>query len=162
MVDLIVIIEHFSPLGNTFRHNVTVQGMIVICKCDIQNATTLSVTKSKTVFRVMCAQKCCFLRIWWTRLEWRWRPQWYFILKYGCNVEMSYYYPVAKRIKVQGMVVIYKCDIPKTTTLSVTKYKTVFRVICAQDMMFFKNMANMIGVKLKVPMILDIERWIQR
>ena len=60
-------------------------------------------------------------------------------------------------MKVEGVVVIYKSTMQNTTILSVTESETVSRLICIQDMVFAKNMVNLIGVKVKHPMVLEFD-----
>ena len=61
-------------------------------------------------------------------------------------------------IKLEGAVIICKSGMQKTTTLSVTESITVTGVTCAQDMMYAKNVVESIGLKVELPMRLEINK----
>ena len=54
-------------------------------------------------------------------------------------------------------VVSYKSKGQTSTTLSVTESKTVAAVECAQDLLFEKRVLELIGLKVKLPMILHVD-----
>ena len=58
--------------------------------------------------------------------------------------------------KVEGSVVIYISSIQNTTTLLVTESEIVSGMNCAQDMLFTNNVVNSIGMKAKLPILLEI------
>ena len=60
-------------------------------------------------------------------------------------------------VKLEGAVIICKSGMQKTTTLSVTESETVAGVTCAQDMMYAKNIVESVGLKVKLPMRLEID-----
>ena len=47
------------------------------------------------------------------------------------------------KVKLEEAVIICKSDMQKTTILSVTETETVYRVSCAQDMMYAKTLRNL-------------------
>ena len=53
-------------------------------------------------------------------------------------------------------MVIYKSGMQKTTTLSMTESETVSNGICAQDMMYAKHIVEYVGLKVEIPMVLEV------
>ena len=52
--------------------------------------------------------------------------------------------------------VMHQSATQKTVTLSVTEAEINAAVLCVQDMLYAKNLIKSIGLKVKLPMILEI------
>ena len=58
---------------------------------------------------------------------------------------------------LNGAPVIFKSMAQKHVSLSVTEAELYAGVTCAQDMLYVKNVLESIGLKVKLPMILEID-----
>lgn len=56
-----------------------------------------------------------------------------------------------------GAPISFKSKMQTTTTLSVTEAELVAAVSCAQDLLFEKRVLESIGLKVRVPMILNVD-----
>ena len=60
-------------------------------------------------------------------------------------------------MKLEGVVVVCKSGIQRTTTLLVTEIETVTVATYVQDIMFFKNNIESIGLDVELPMKPEID-----
>jgi hypothetical protein len=52
---------------------------------------------------------------------------------------------------------MYKSGPERTVSLSTTKAETYAGVTCVQDMLFMKNVLESLGLRVKLPMVLEID-----
>ena len=60
-------------------------------------------------------------------------------------------------VKFEGVVIICKSDIQKTTTLSMMESETVSGFSCAQDMTYTKSIMGFIGLEVDISMGLEVD-----
>jgi hypothetical protein len=58
---------------------------------------------------------------------------------------------------LEGAAVTVRCVMQKIVALLVMEAKTMSAVTCAQDMLYARKVIMSLGLKVKLPMILDIE-----
>ncbi len=61
------------------------------------------------------------------------------------------------RVLLEGAPVIFKSSTQKSVALSVCEAEQAARVLCAQDMLYVRHIIKSMGLKVKLPMILEID-----
>jgi hypothetical protein len=61
------------------------------------------------------------------------------------------------RSLLEGAPVMFKSSTQKSVALSVCKEKQSSGVLCAQDMLYCKNVLESMGLKVKLPMLLEMD-----
>jgi hypothetical protein len=61
------------------------------------------------------------------------------------------------RVLLEGAPVMFKSSTQKSVTLSVCEAEQTAGVLCAQDMMYVWNVLESMGLKVKPPMILEMD-----
>jgi hypothetical protein len=52
---------------------------------------------------------------------------------------------------------MFKSSVERTVSLSTTKAETYAGVTCVQDMLYMKNVLKLLGLKVKLPMVLEMD-----
>jgi hypothetical protein len=60
-------------------------------------------------------------------------------------------------VYLEGVPAIFKSSTERTASLSTTKAETYAGVTCVQDMLYMKNMLESLGLKVKLPIFLDMD-----
>jgi hypothetical protein len=61
------------------------------------------------------------------------------------------------RVLLEGAPVIFKSSTQKSVALSVCKAEQTMGVLCAQDMLYVRHILESMGLKEKLPMILEMD-----
>ncbi len=61
------------------------------------------------------------------------------------------------RVLLEGAPVMFKSSTQKSVALSVCEAEQTAGVLCAQDMMYVRNVLESMGLKVKLPMILEMD-----
>ncbi len=60
-------------------------------------------------------------------------------------------------VNLEGVPARFKSSTERTVSLSTTKAETYAGVTCVQDMLYIKNVLESLGVKVKLPMVLEMD-----
>jgi hypothetical protein len=58
---------------------------------------------------------------------------------------------------LEGVPAMFKSSTERSVSLSTTKAETHAGVTCVQDMLYMKNVLESLGVKIKLPMVLEMD-----
>jgi hypothetical protein len=58
---------------------------------------------------------------------------------------------------LEGAPVMFKSSTQKSVALSVCKAEQTSGVLCAQDMLYTKHVLELMGLKVKLPMVLEMD-----
>jgi len=61
------------------------------------------------------------------------------------------------RVLLEGAPVMFKSSMQKSVALSVCKAEQTVGVLCAQDMLYVRHILKSMGLKVKLPMILEMD-----
>ncbi len=56
---------------------------------------------------------------------------------------------------LEGVPAMFKSSTERTVSLSTTKVETYAGVTCVQDMLYMKNVLELLGLQVKLPMVLE-------
>jgi hypothetical protein len=60
-------------------------------------------------------------------------------------------------VYLKGSPAMFKSSTERTVSLSTTKAETYAGVACVQDMLHMKNVLESLGLRVKLPMVLDMD-----
>jgi hypothetical protein len=60
-------------------------------------------------------------------------------------------------VYLEGAAAMFKSSTERTVSLSTTKAETYADVTCVQDMLCMKNVLVSLGLRIKLPMVLEID-----
>jgi len=61
------------------------------------------------------------------------------------------------RVLLEGAPVMFKSSTQKSVALSVCEAEQAARVLCAQDMLYVRHIIESMGLKVKLPMFLEMD-----
>jgi hypothetical protein len=59
-------------------------------------------------------------------------------------------------VYLEGAPAMFKSSTERTVSLSTTKAETYAGITCVQDMLYMKNVLELLGLRVKLPMFLEI------
>jgi hypothetical protein len=60
-------------------------------------------------------------------------------------------------VYLEGALAMFKSSTERTVSLSTTKAETYAGVICVQDMLYMENELESLGLRVKLPMVLEMD-----
>ncbi len=60
-------------------------------------------------------------------------------------------------VYLEGAPAMFKSSTERTASLSITEVETYAGVNCVQDMLYMKNILESLGLKIKLPMVLEMD-----